>query len=156
MRFDEIELETVPPTEPLPAASLPDGSSPTAGAPLLRRLFALLTDASLFAALALALSPLLPESRRWSAAASLAAFIVLISYYYFVCSWLFWGKTIGGAIFDVRVVPDGRESMSIRDASLRWSGVYLSLATAGIGFLMAALPARRSLPDRLSGTKVVA
>ena len=129
---------------------------PATPAPLFKRLLALLTDLSLFAALALALSPLLPAARPWIPLASLTGFLVMVSYYYFVCCWLFWGKTVGGAIFDVRVVPDGATAMSIRDASLRWCGVYLSLALAGIGFLMAALPARLSLPDRLSHTRCVA
>lgn len=133
--------------------SLPLPSTP---APLMRRLMALLTDLSLFAALALALSPLLPTGRPWIPLASLTGFLMMVSYYYFVCCWLFWGKTVGGAIFDVRVVPAGKTAMSIGDASLRWCGVYLSLALAGIGFLLAALPSRLSLPDRLSNTSCVA
>ena len=68
---------------------------------------------------------------------------------------MLWGKTIGGAIFDVRVVPDADGAMSLRDASLRWLAVYVSLATCGLGFMLAALPSRRSLPDRLSHTRCV-
>ena len=68
---------------------------------------------------------------------------------------MLWGKTIGGAIFDVRVVPDGDEAMSLRGATLRWLGFYLSLLTAGIGLMLAALPSRLSLPDRMSGTRCV-
>ena len=151
MRFDEIELETVPFGSEVVASPPPPSLS--SAAPRIRRLLALITDLSVFAALALALSPLLPEAASWSAIASLAGFLVVVSYYYFVCSWLFWGKTIGGAIFDVRVVAD--EVMTIRDATLRWCGIYLSIATAGAGFLLAALPARQSLPDRLSGTRCV-
>jgi uncharacterized RDD family membrane protein YckC len=131
-------------------------SFPSTPAPLSKRLLALLTDLSLFAALTMALSPLLPATRPWMSMAALAGFLVMVSYYYFVCCWLFWGKTVSGAIFDVRVVPDGAAAMSIRDASLRWCGVYLSLALGGLGFLMAALPSRRSLPDRLSNTRCVA
>lgn len=138
-------------TEPREALILP--STPASRS---RRLLALLTDLSLFAALALALSPLLPAARPWIPLASLTGFLVMVSYYYFVCCWLFWGKTVGGAIFDVRVVPDGAAAMTIRAASLRWCGVYLSLALAGLGFLLAALPSRRSLPDRLSSTRCVA
>ncbi|MFP5247076.1 MAG: hypothetical protein ACLGH0_10320, partial [Thermoanaerobaculia bacterium] len=61
----------------------------------------------------------------------------------------------GGAIFDVRVVPEADGAMSLRSASLRWAAVYLSLLTCGIGFAIAALPARRSLPDRMSETRCV-
>ena len=151
MRFDEVELEAVPLgviEEEVPPVSETNDASRG------RRLLALLTDLSLFAALALALSPLLPQPFALLPALALAGFVVVLSYYYFVGSWLLWGKTIGGAIFDVRVVAD-EGAMTLRDASMRWAAVYLSLATAGIGFLLAALPSRRSLPDRLSATKCV-
>ena len=153
MRFDEVELEAVlvPDVPELPASTAPL----TDDAPRWRRLLALFTDLSLFAALALALSPLLPSSYAWLQTASLAGFVVVLSYYYFVGMWLLWGKTIGGAIFDVRVVAD-ENAMTLRDASVRWAAVYLSLLTAGLGFALAALPSRRSLPDRMSSTHCVA
>jgi hypothetical protein len=81
--------------------------------------------------------------------------VVVISYYYFVGTWLLWGKTVGGAIFDVKVVPSDSSAMALRDATLRWAGLYLSLATGGIGFALAALPSRRSLPDRISATDCI-
>jgi uncharacterized RDD family membrane protein YckC len=152
MRFDEIELESVPLgiEEEAPAPVADHGAARRD-----RRLLALLTDLSLFAALVLALSPLLPQPPAWPHLAALAGFVIVLSYYYFVGSWLLWGKTIGGAIFDVRIIPEAERAMSLRDASLRWAAVYLSLATAGLGFLLAALPSRRSLPDRLSNTRCV-
>jgi uncharacterized RDD family membrane protein YckC len=155
MRFDEVELEPVPvigdPIEsapPLVDVEVDDISA----APRFRRLLALLTDLSLFLALALALSPLLPPSRDWFALASLGGFVVIVSYYYFVGTWLLWGKTIGGAIFDVRVIA---EPMTLARASMRWAAMFLSFATAGIGFLLALLPSRRSLADRVSATYCV-
>ena len=152
MRFDEIELEAVP-------LGVDDEAAPeqvtTDDAPRLRRLAALLTDLSLFAALVLALSPLLPEPLTWQPLAALAGFAIVLSYYYYVGTWMLWGKTIGGAIFDVKVVADGSEAIALRDATLRWIGLYLALLTAGVGFAIAALPARRSLPDRISGTRCV-
>lgn len=154
MRFDEIELEPVPLGIEEDAA--PPALPPLDGhAPRWKRLLALLTDCSLFAALVLALSPLLPQPHGWLHLAALAGFVVLVSYYYFVGTWMLWGKTIGGAIFDVRVVPASDGAMSLRDASMRWAAVYLSIATAGIGFALAALPSRRSLPDRMSATRCV-
>lgn len=153
-RFDEIELATVPvDVEPAVAEEMPPRSD---AAPRIRRLLALLVDLSLFAALALALSPLLPLATDWIAIASLAGFVVLLSFYYFVGSWMLWAKTIGGAIFDVRVVSDEGHPITFRDAAIRWGAVYLSLATAGIGFMLAALPWRKSLPDLLSHTRCVA
>src|SRR5436305_12391571 len=100
MRFDEMELELTPPISDDPPASSP----PADDAPRTRRMLALLTDLSLFAALTLALAPLLPPSRDLFAITALAGFVIMISFYYFVGSWLLWGKTIGGAIFDARVV----------------------------------------------------
>lgn len=156
MRFDEVELEAVPlvlddePATPVATAAV----SGSADAARWRRLLTVLTDLSLFAALTLALWPLLPQPLTWMPAASLSGFVVILSYHYFVGTWLLWGKTIGGAIFDVRVVAnDG--AMTLRDASLRWAGIYLALLTAGVGFMLAALPSRKSLPDRMSSTRCV-
>ncbi len=151
MRFDEIEFESVP----FAITSTTEPASDT-DAPRLKRLAALIIDLSLLAALALALSPLLPASRNpWSIGA-LAGFVVVVSYYYYAGTWMLWGKTIGGTIFDVRVVPAHTRAMSLKSATLRWLGLYLSLATAGIGFVLAALPSRRSLADRISRTRCVA
>jgi uncharacterized RDD family membrane protein YckC len=154
MRFDEVELEAVP----LGGVEIGDASLPTSStgdAPRWKRALALFTDLSLFAALVLALSPLLPQPSAWLPSLSLGGFVLVLSYYYFVGMWLLWGKTIGGTIFDVRVV--GAEgAMTLRGASLRWAAVLLSLLTAGIGFALAALPSRRSLPDRMSDTHCVA
>ena len=155
MRFDEIELESVPLGIEEEAPPLFVGAGNDGDARRDKRLLALLTDLSLFAALVLALSPLLPEPPTWPHLAALAGFVVVLSYYYFVGTWMLWGKTIGGAIFDVRIVPGAEGAMSLRDASLRWLAVYLSLATGGLGFMLAALPSRRSLPDRLSNTRCV-
>jgi uncharacterized RDD family membrane protein YckC len=154
-RFDEVELEL----EPLEVATADPVEPEAPGlspAPRFRRLLALLTDLSLFAALSLALSPLLPATQHWLTLTSLAGFVVVISYYYFVGTWLLWGKTVGGAIFDVKVVAHGSSAMAFRSATLRWAGVCLSLLTGGLGFALAALPSRRSLPDRMSGTVCVA
>lgn len=151
MRFDEVELDPVPlieePVAP-EAYSLP-------GAPRMRRLASLLTDISLFVALSFVLLPLLPGNPGWIHVAALGGFVLMLSYYYFVGSWMLSGKTIGGAIFDVRVVPEGGGPMSLRAASTRWLAFCLSLVTLGAGFALAALPARRSLPDRLSETYCV-
>jgi uncharacterized RDD family membrane protein YckC len=147
-RFDEVELEAVP----LGIETQPETTDDAA--PRGKRLMALLADLSLFAALTLALSPLLPQPPTWLHVAALAGFVVVMSYYYFVGSWMLWGKTIGGTIFDVRVAAnDG--AMSLRAATLRWLALYLSLLTGGLGLLLAALPSRRSVPDRLSGTRCV-
>ena len=89
------------------------------------------------------------------ALASIAGFVIVISYYYFVGTWLLWGKTIGGTIFDVKVIAAGNDAMALKRTTLRWLGVFLSLMTGGIGFALALLPSRLSLPDRISGTRCV-
>ena len=144
MRFDEIELEAVPLVDVEPEV---DQQPRTDAAPRSKRLLALLADLSLFVALALALSPLLPQPATWLHYASLGGFVVVMSYYYFAGSWMLWGKTIGGTIFDVRVVAN-EGAMSLRAATVRWAALYLSLATAGLGLVFL-------LPDRLSGTRCV-
>lgn len=153
MRFDEIELESVSlgGTDSSAAEVI---TRDVAGAPRLKRLLALLTDLSLFVALALALSPLLPANNVL-ALTSLGGFIVIVSYYYFAGSWLLWGRTIGGVIFDVRIIPQGRRAMTLKDATMRWAGVCLSLLAGGLGFMLAAFPSRLSLADRLSQTRSV-
>jgi hypothetical protein len=128
MRFDEIELESVPlgiEEEPPPVAAVRGTASYG------KRFLALLTDLSLFAALILGLSPLLPQPYTWPHLLALSGFVVVLSYYYFVGTWMLWGKTIGGAIFDVRVSTG---SMSLRDASVRWATVYLTLLVIGCGW----------------------
>ena len=151
MRFDQIELEPVVFDAPVMTQPAADDDAPRP-----KRLAALLIDLSLFAALALALSPLLPAAPGPLAIGALAGFVMVVSYYYFVGTWMLWGKTIGGTIFDVRVVAARPPAIALRSASMRWVGLYLSLATGGIGFLLAALPARRSLADRISRTRCVA
>jgi uncharacterized RDD family membrane protein YckC len=151
-RFDEIVLEPMPLIHEAPNIMR---SRSTDDASRFHRVLALLTDISLFVALTLALSPLLPPARNMPAIAALAGFVVITSYYYFVGTWLLWGKTIGGVIFDVRVVGRPKSSMSMRSATLRWLGVYASILTGGVGFLFALLPSRLSLADRMSRTRCI-
>ena len=115
-RFDEVELQAVP-------LELEEAPARPSRAPRLKHLLALLTDLSLFAALALALSPLLPQAHNRVHLIALAGFVLVISFYYFVGAWTLWGKTIGGAIFDVRV-----EARSLRMASLRWTWIVIAIA----------------------------
>lgn len=153
-RFDEIELEPVPFGAPPAAAIETPASAPADSslAPIPRRMLALLVDLSLFAALTVALSPLLPSTWTRLSLGALGGFVVVVSFYYFTGAWMLWGRTIGGAIFDVRIVSSRTPGMSLRDAVVRWLALYLSLATGGLGFLLALLPSRRSLADRMSHT----
>jgi uncharacterized RDD family membrane protein YckC len=151
-RFDEIELEPVPFGAVATAAVDAPASPP---APRIRRALALLIDLSLFAALVVTLSPLLPSPPSWTGLAALGGFVVVVSFYYFVGSWMLWGRTIGGTIFDVRIAGTLTPSVALRNAVVRWAALYLSLATAGLGCLLALLPSRKSLADRMSGTQAL-
>lgn len=158
-RFDQVELQPAVFEEEV----APAPASPLEHAPRFRRLLALITDLSLFVALSLALSVLLPASTNWTAIAALGGFVLLVSFYYFAGMWILWGKTIGGTIFDVKVIASDPSTssgqavaaMALRRATLRWLGVLASIATAGLGFLLAALPSRLSLADRLSRTRCI-
>jgi hypothetical protein len=133
MRFDEVELESVPLGIDEDAQPL---AAPSEKPSLFKRSLALITDLSLFAALALALSPLLPQPPDWQHLASLAGFVIVLSYYYFVGAWMLWGKSIGGAIFDVRI-SDG--ALSLREASMRWAIIVLGIAIAALSIVLIAM-----------------
>jgi uncharacterized RDD family membrane protein YckC len=105
MRFDEIELQSVNLDADSSATAPPHPSSVSS---FFRRAAALLIDLSLFAALGMALSPLLPSSMSVISIASLAGFLIIVAFYYFAGTRALWGRTIGGAIFDVRAVRTRR------------------------------------------------
>jgi uncharacterized RDD family membrane protein YckC len=105
MRFDEIELQSVPLDADSPATAPPQHSSVSS---FFRRAAALIIDLSLFAALGMVLSPLLPSSMSVISIASLAGFLIILAFYYFAGTRALWGRTIGGAIFDVRAARTRR------------------------------------------------
>lgn len=105
MRFDEIELQSVTLDADSSVTAPPQPSSVST---FFRRAAALLIDLSLFAALGMALSPLLPSSMSVISIASLAGFLIIVAFYYFAGTRALWGRTIGGAIFDVRAARTRR------------------------------------------------
>jgi len=153
-RFDEIELRKHTTPDDTPAEETPR----IPAASRVRRILTFVTDLSLFVALFTAMSPLIQwratwidtVDAAWPELASLAAFVLIVSYYYFVLCWLIWGRTVGGAIFEVRVISENGAPVDFVAASRRWVASLLSLATAGLGFLPALLPSARSVPDRVS------
>lgn len=153
-------------TAPLTPPRVPAGTSrPTARpAPRFNRLLALATDVSLFAAVGLALSPLVEIRESLVATfrdaplgiSALTAFLLLLSFYYFPLCWMIWGRTVGAAIFDLRVVSEDSSAVTAPQAARRWTATLLSLLTGLIGFLPGLLPSRRTIPDRISATRVIA
>jgi uncharacterized RDD family membrane protein YckC len=65
------------------------------------------------------------------------------------------GQTLGKLIVGVRVVGDDGAPPGVGTAFLRYLGYYASLATFGLGFIMAGLRRdKRALHDLLAGTRV--
>lgn len=169
VRFDEIELfkgpdgVPEPPGPDAPAQPLDDGFEPVVRvvASRSRRALAFLTDVSLFVALALALSPLIDLRTTIEgtlrtepvAVFGYAAFLLLMSYYYFAGSWVVWGKTVGGSIFDMRIAAATGQPVDVRAASIRWCAMLLSVLTGGLGFAIAVFPGGRSLADLMSKSR---
>ena len=129
MRFDEMELQGM---EGVESVVVESPSRPVVERRFFRHTLALLIDLSIFAALSLALSPLLPQSSSTLAFLALGAFVLMLSFYYFVGAWALWGKTIGGAIFDVRV-----EKRTLRAASLRWLWLVIGVVVVAIATTVA-------------------
>lgn len=151
-RFDEIELHGHHDDEVLIAPVRSDRE-----APLLRRIIAFIIDFSLFVAAAIAMAPIIPEGQDATGARlAVIGFLILVSLYYLSLAWMVWGKTIGGAIMDIRVVSQSLGDVDLRRASRRWAGTVLSILTLGIGFLPVLFGKRQSLADMISGTRVVA
>ena len=160
-RFDEVELfpdsfpaEMIVHSAPV---AVPHSDSSSSPAPLGKRILSALADFALFLALALVLTPLLPPLnwQNWSAWTSFGGFLLLVSFFYFVGSWLIWGKTVGGALFDVRIVGDDGEPATFEASLKRWVAMLASVLTGGIGFTPALLPSRKSMADRLSKTRAI-
>lgn len=174
-RFDEVEIvhiddllpRVAAPGETSSGATAPTVEPPRVGPPLAarwRRATAFLIDLSLFVAAGLALMPLLPKrgdilslvETEFLSLFAFVGFLLLVSFYYFFGAWLIWGRTIGGAICDVRVVSSSGAPLDAVSVSKRWIVTLASVLTGFIGFLPALLPARRSMADRISGTDCIA
>lgn len=174
-RFDDIELLRIetelepalpvrtPPAPARPVMEVPVAATAGTAAPRWRRMVAFLIDLSLFAALAIAMSPLLPPFTNWEktlttdvfAVSAFPGFILLVSYYYFVGTWVIWGKTIGGALLEVRVISRGADGVGVRSMTRRWAFTLIGAMTGGLLFVPALFPSRLSIPDRISGTRCV-
>jgi len=70
--------------------------------------------------------------------------------------WKLRGSTVGGIVFDLKVVRlDGR-AVDWETAIVRALGCFLSLAVAGLGFIWIAFdPANQAWHDKIAGTVVV-
>ncbi len=70
--------------------------------------------------------------------------------------WKLRGSTIGGIVFDLRVVRFDGRALDWETAIVRALGCFLSLAVAGLGFIWIALDANnQAWHDKIAGTLVV-
>lgn len=81
---------------------------------------------------------------------------LLVLAIYGAVMWKLRGSTIGGIVFDLKVVRiDGRE-IDWETAIIRALGCFLSLAVAGLGFFWIAFDhGRQAWHDKIAGTAVL-
>jgi uncharacterized RDD family membrane protein YckC len=90
------------------------------------------------------------ETRHWPAVGFM---VLLFSFLYHVVPLAFWGNTPGMAVAGLRARTLDDEPLSMPQATRRWLALVLTVATAGLGVLLAL--GGRSLADRLSGSQTL-
>ncbi len=80
----------------------------------------------------------------------LAIVMAAFAFVYHLVPLTFWGRTPGMAVTGLRARAEGDLPVSIPQAIRRFVGVTVTVATAGLGTLLAL--SGRSLADRISGT----
>lgn len=83
----------------------------------------------------------------------LAMALLLFSFLYHVVPLAFWGHTPGMTVVGLRARTLDDRPLSLPQATRRWLALVLTLATAGLGVLLAF--GGRSLADRLSGSQTL-
>ncbi|MCZ6508668.1 MAG: RDD family protein [Acidobacteria bacterium] len=86
-------------------------------------------------------------------AVPLAFVILLFSFLYHVVPLAFWGHTPGMTVVGLRTRTLDDRPLSLPQATRHWLALLLTVATAGLGLLLAF--AGRSLADRLSGSQTL-
>jgi uncharacterized RDD family membrane protein YckC len=85
----------------------------------------------------------------------LVAFFLVLNGGYVVLFTGALGQTLGKMATDLEVVSDAQDGMDMRRATLRGAAALLSIATAGLGWVLGLIGDRRALHDRLARTRVV-
>jgi uncharacterized RDD family membrane protein YckC len=81
---------------------------------------------------------------------------LLVLAVYGAVMWKLRGSTIGGIVFDLRVVRRDGRAMDWETAIVRALGCFLSLAVAGLGFFWIAFDDdKQGWHDKIAGTVVV-
>jgi uncharacterized RDD family membrane protein YckC len=83
----------------------------------------------------------------------LAIVLLLFSFLYHVVPLAFWGHTPGMTVAGMRTRTLDARPRSLPQATRHWLALLLTVATAGLGVLLAF--GSRSLADRLSGSQTL-
>jgi uncharacterized RDD family membrane protein YckC len=148
--------------EPAPAAVVPASFRRRAVAFVLDLMIADLL-AGLLGTLAAAAGSLAehgPDPSLWAGARQEAVLFAgqaypLFLFCYFAFFTAYGGRTPGKMVLGLQVVTASGAPLSAGRALGRTACYLLSVLTWGLGFLLAAGPAKRALHDRLAGTRVV-
>lgn len=155
----------------MPDTRPPSSRPPLPTAPLWRRLAAMFYDSFLVLAIWMLVDFLLlwafgiEEARTLEGEVIvldplfqtlLLAALLVSAFGFFALFWTKSGQTLGMQAWKIRVQrPDG-SPIDLRQSLVRFASAPPSLLILGLGYLMMfADPARRTLPDRLSGSEVV-
>lgn len=141
----------------------PPDESPTANpqhAGLLRRLAAVTYDTLLIVALLVIPTSVVMALRGGEPVPPgnilLQILLLTTAGVFFVGFWIRGGQTLGMRAWRLRVEDNAGNKLTLRHALIRFFAAIPSVAVFGLGiFWLLVDPQRRTLPDRLAGTRVV-
>ena len=133
---------------------------PEAAAPLVRRLYSLLYEAILLAAVlwlaALPYTLLESELDMPHVRPAYQVYLAAVAGLYFVWQWTRGGQTLPMKTWRLRLERRDGGALTLRDAMLRYVAAFAGLAALGFGFLWAVFDRDKLfLHDRLARTRIV-
>jgi uncharacterized RDD family membrane protein YckC len=145
-----------PPADSPPAASVPPvGSAPPSNA-IRPEVLPSLPRAGFWVRMAALLVDLVLTGFALGLLNHVFHFHLVVLACYGAIMWKMRGSTVGGLIFDLRVVRVDGRPMEWETAIVRALGCFLSLAVAGLGFIWIAFDqANQAWHDKIAGTVVV-
>lgn len=165
-RHDAVPRPAVAPVAPVThgaAQDHPQRSPESQPAPHAARIAAAAVDVVLLTAIdiavlyfTLAIAGLSLDDAAQLPVVPLAGFFAVLAGGYLVAFVGASGQTVGKMLTGIKVIGDDGRRVDMAGAVLRALGCGVSLATAGLGYLLAFVTADgRALHDRISGTRVV-
>ncbi len=83
-------------------------------------------------------------------------YLLGVTFGFFAWFWIRGGQTLGMRAWRLKVLRNDGQSLTLRDALLRYLAAILSWAVCGLGFLWILVDSEnRAWHDRLSGTRLV-